>query len=82
MIPELLSRRSHGFRRRVNNIVHMHQPVCSLIVKEDRRRCLEFLNLLAVTPFLSKIFNAIAKNDNSKPTKGANKGRDDWHGNL
>jgi len=70
MIPELLDGTSHGFRRRVNNVLHMHQLLSSLIVKENRRRYPEFLNLLAITPFMSKIFNAVAKNDNSKSTKG------------
>ena len=61
---------SHGPRRRVNKFLRSHKVLGSMIVKEDRRRCLEFLILMADAPFLPKICNAIAINGNSKPTKG------------
>jgi len=38
----------------------------------------KLLNFPANQPFLSKMFNAIAKYGHAKPKKG----RDDWYGNL
>src|SRR5271166_5976575 len=71
MIPELPDRQHRTDLAYVSTIF----CVCtkfggSLIVKEDGRRCLEFLNLMAAMPFLLKICNAIAINGESKPTKG------------
>jgi hypothetical protein len=39
-----------------------------------RRRCLEFLNLRADPPFLSKTFNALAQNGNAKAKNGKTTG--------
>ena len=71
MIPELLSYQYRtGFEDVSTIFVRMQNFLSSLIVKEDRRRCLEFLNLMAAAPLLSRICNATAIDCNSKPTKG------------
>ncbi len=77
MIPELLNRTSHGFRRRVNSFVHTHKFICLLMAREDRLGCLGILNPMATRPFQSIMFNAIAINCSTKPPKS-----DAWHEEL
>src|SRR5271157_1373638 len=76
MIPELLNRniaRICDTRQQVFCICTTFGDPCpQRPMAVDR---LKLLNLLAATPFIAKMFNAIAINGNSKPTKGEMTGR-------
>lgn len=62
MIPELLNGTSHGFPKRSNNVLHMHDPFVDRVSKE--RHAVDALNSSVLGPtrlFFQKTFNAYAQ---------------------
>ncbi len=55
MIPELLNWKHRTDLEDVSTgFLRLHKFWGSLIVKKDRHKCSEFVNLMAAAPFLSK----------------------------